>query len=54
MSAGNWFWVLYVIVALFGGYSLYGMGDRRYFGGGIVVFVLIGLLGWSQFGPPLR
>ncbi len=55
MSAADWFWIIYVIVALFGG--LWGFnngGDRRYLGGGIVIYILIGLLGWGMFGSPLK
>lgn len=58
MSAGAWFWVLYVICLLFGGWSTWprsgGPPDWRPFGWSLVVFVLIGLLGWGIFGPPLR
>lgn len=54
MAAGQWFWIIFVLCAIFGGFSLYGNPDRRWFGGGIVVFILIGLIGWSQFGPPLK
>lgn len=53
MSAGHWFWIIYVICAIFGGFTLWG-ADRRFFGGGLVIFILIGLLGWGMFGPPLK
>lgn len=53
MSAGIWFWIIYVICALFGGW-LGINGDRRWFAGGIIIFILVGLLGWSQFGPPIK
>ncbi len=53
MSAGIWFWVIYVICALFGGWSLRG-SPSYFWGGGLVVFILVGLLGWGVFGPPIR
>lgn len=57
MTAGIWFWVLYVVSILLGGFGGWGVPEanrRYYWGGGIVVFVLIGLLGWGIFGAPLR
>lgn len=55
MSAGIWFWLIYVICLLFGGWFGYSTGgDRRYIGGGLVIFVLVGLVGWAVFGPPLK
>lgn len=55
MSAGNWFWILYVIIFLFGGFYGFSSGwDRRWSGGGLVLMVLVGLLGWGVFGPPIR
>ena len=55
MSAGIWFWIIYVLCAVFGGYfGFTAGGDRRYLGGGLIVFILIGLLGWGIFGSPLK
>ena len=55
MSAGIWFWIIYVIIGLFGGFwGFSNVTDRRWLGGGFVIFVLIGLLGWGVFGPPIR
>lgn len=55
MAAGIWFWIIYVIVGLFGfGYGTYSGQDRRYLGGGFLLFLLVGLLGWGVFGPPIR
>ncbi len=54
MNASNWFWIIYVVCALFTGFAGFKSGDRRLFGGGIVFFVLVGLLGWGLFGAPLK
>ena len=55
MGAGLWFWIIYVVVGLLGGFggSFY-LNDRRWIFGGAVVYVLIGLLGWGVFGPPIK
>lgn len=55
MSAGIWFWIIYVILVLLGGF--FGYRDERvrpFFGGMLIIYVLIGLLGWGVFGPPIR
>jgi len=52
MGAGQWFWLLYVICVLFSGWAYYPY--QRQHGGNLAIFVLIGLLGWHVFGPPLR
>jgi hypothetical protein len=53
MNAGSWFWIICVIAAIFG--IPFGFTRGRYIGGGaLVLFVLIVLVGWAQFGPPLK
>lgn len=55
MSAGVWFWIIYVVVLLLGGFL--GFRDERYrpyIWPGLVVYVLIGLLGWGMWGAPLK
>lgn len=54
MSAQSWFWIIYVLAAIFGGYLGYRSENRYYFGGSLVVFILIGLLGWIVAGSPLK
>lgn len=55
MSAGNWFWIIYVILVLFGGYLCWpSFNDRRWVGGYAILVVLIGVLGWGIFGPPIK
>lgn len=56
MQAGVWFWIIYVIfVVLF--YALqwpFKEDSHRTLGGSVIVFILIGLLGWGIFGPPIK
>lgn len=55
MSPGVWFWIIYVIIGVFGTFwGIEKAPDRRWLGGGIILFILIGLLGWGVFGPPIR
>ncbi len=54
MPPGNWFWIIYVIVGIMGGFwGFTNVNDRRYLGGGIVFYILLGLLGWGLFGSPI-
>ena len=54
MGVGIWFWVIYVICVILGIWLQYPFADRRVFGTNLVVWVLIGLLGWGVFGPPIH
>lgn len=56
MSAGVWFWIIYVIGVLLGGLFYYPWGPdcRRHIGISFIQAVLIGLLGWGIFGPPIK
>lgn len=60
MGAGVWFWILFVVFVILGlffswPYDTNAPGARfRPFGFGVVVLILIGLLGWGVFGPPIR
>ncbi len=57
MPAGLWFWLIYVFCVLFG---LWGANPWRpagpvgQFGSLLVVFILLGLLGFHDFGSPIR
>jgi hypothetical protein len=57
MSAGIWFWIIYVLCVIFGMWSEWPAGPNgnyRPLGGRFAVFVLLGLLGWGVFGPPIK
>lgn len=56
MGANIWFWLIYVLVGIFGFFGLGPFRNHPYFplGSWIVLFILIGLLGWHDFGPPIR
>lgn len=57
MSPGVWFWLLYVVSFIFGAANNWPHDPARgYWGVGwsLVLFVLIGLLGWGVFGAPLK
>ena len=50
------FWLVYVLCVLFGCWCYWPADLKawRPLGGALMVFVLLGLLGWTVFGPPLR
>ena len=52
------FWVLYIIALIFGAWGNYTAGQPYPFGrwasGSLLVFVLIGILGWAIFGAPVH
>jgi len=55
MPAGLWFWLIYVICVVFGGWSVWPSdGKYRPLGSWLVVFILLGLLGCGVFGSPLK
>lgn len=57
VSVAIWFWLLYVICFFFSGWSYWPYGQTpayRPFGGMIVIYILIGLLGLGVFGSPIK
>lgn len=55
MSIGLVFWILYLIALVFGAWWNWPAGGNfRPFGGTLLVFVLIGLIGWKLFGAPIH
>jgi hypothetical protein len=57
MKIGLLFWILMLIWLLFGAWTNWpGMQTGVYgpFGGTVLLFILIGILGWKLFGPPLQ
>ena len=58
MGANIWFWLIYVLVGVFG---IFGMGPWRGtsypwapFGSWLVIFILVGILGLHDFGSPIH
>lgn len=57
MSLAFLFWLLMILWLVFGLWSGYVPGQPytyRNWGGNILLFILFVVLGWSQFGAPLK
>lgn len=56
MSKGLLFWLLMILWLLFGFWGFYSAWTGQYVlaGGSLLLFVLLGLLGWKVFGPPVQ
>jgi len=54
MSKELLFWIIYLICFLFGGWWGFTGDNRRYVWPGLIVFILVGLLGWAVFGAPIK
>lgn len=57
MSLGVLFWILFIVALIFGAWGYRGAdGTWQWRGlvGGIVLWVLLGILGWHAFGGPVR
>ena len=59
MPPGIWFWLIYVLFVLAGLFFNWPRDTNapnawHPFGWSVVVLVLLGLLGWGVFGPPIR
>jgi hypothetical protein len=47
------FWVLYLVALVFSAYTNRA-GWPGWAGGGLLYFILIGILGWQIFGPAIH
>jgi hypothetical protein len=57
MPKGLLFWVIWLIcLVIWLGANFGGLGGNygHLAGGGVIEFVLFGLLGWATFGPPIQ
>jgi len=58
MGANIWFWLIYVLVGVFGVFGMNPWRPAPYnwapFGSWIVLFILVGILGLQVFGSPIR
>jgi hypothetical protein len=58
MGANIWFWLIYVLVGIFGGFGMNPWRTTPYawgvFGSYLVLFILIGILGLHDFGSPIQ
>lgn len=51
------FWIIYILALVFGLWGYYdpaSPGWYRRAGGHVVLWILVGMLGWHVFGPALR
>lgn len=57
MTLGLIYWILMLLWAIFGVFPAFprepGKGWRP-FGGNLLLFILLLILGWAQFGAPVR
>ncbi len=56
MPLSIFFWVLFIIWVLFGGWSYYEGNTLRWrpFGGHVLLGILVFLLGWGAFGSIVK
>jgi hypothetical protein len=57
MSIGLVFWILMLLWLVLGLWSNWpGIADRQFapLGNSVLLFILLLLLGWDAFGPPIR
>ena len=58
MRIGSLFWILMILWFIFGLWLLWPAsgGSAAYgpMGGNLLLFILLGLLGWKSFGAPLK
>jgi hypothetical protein len=56
ITFGLLFWIIMLISLLFGGWQSRGPEGKwnyLYFGGSLILWILLALLGYKVFGPPL-
>ena len=58
MTIGLAFWILMLLWLVFGLWSYWPVAGQppnyRFVGGNLLLFVLLALLGWHDFGPPIH
>ena len=57
MSKELFFWIVYLISFFGWGWSVYNPSEPLWYrraGGNLVMWLLIAILGWAVFGPPIR
>lgn len=52
MSLGLCFWILMMLYLLFS--TWWNWPNQYVVGGNLLIFILLALLGWHSFGPPLH
>jgi len=54
MYIGLAFWILMLLWAIFGIFPRYNPANRTLLAGDLLLFVLLVLIGWHNFGPALH
>lgn len=54
MTMGLAFWILMLIWFIFGAWGVWNAPAWPHVGGSLLLFVLLLLLGWHAFGPPIK
>jgi len=56
MSPAFWFWILFVLSLLFSGWGAFRPDPPKWYGPGVslVLWLLLGLLGWATFGSLVK
>lgn len=54
MSIGLLFWILWILAVVFGAWSSWPITNIRPLGSSLLVWILLGLLGWGIFGAPIH
>ena len=54
MSFGLCYWILMLVWLVFGVWASYPAPNFRANGGSLLLFILLVLLGWHVFGPPIH